>query len=96
MSALLDEKIAEYVELLRSGNSAPMQYLTEMVGNLDEPMTRQEYLELLVRAIFLRKVKDRIDCQTVNQLKKKIKNQNIFIISMFSVCRFLYIIKRFL
>lgn len=57
----IDVKLSEYVELVRSGNYLNIQCLSEMVESLDSPMTKEEYLKLLVRAFFLSKAKDRID-----------------------------------
>jgi hypothetical protein len=95
MTKALDIKVAEYVEVLRSGNVGQTQYLAEMVENLDIPMTKEEYLELLVRAIFLRKMKDQIDHRTIEHLHKRIRDQNAFIICMFGTLGIIYLIKRF-
>jgi 2-hydroxy-3-keto-5-methylthiopentenyl-1-phosphate phosphatase len=57
----IDVKLSEYVELVRSGKYLNIQCLSEMIESLDSPMSKEEYLKLLVRAIFLSKAKERID-----------------------------------
>jgi hypothetical protein len=89
----IDVKLSEYVELVRSGKYLNIQCLTEMIESLDSPMSKEDYLKLLVRAIFLSKAKDKIDsCKKLTFSEFCTATMNVFIYS----CGLHFIINHFI
>ena len=59
MKSKLDTEIKQLTNEIMSGQIDNVQYLTDLVEK-SEPMSRQEYIELIVRSLFTRKIKKAI------------------------------------
>jgi hypothetical protein len=89
----IDVKLSEYVELVRSGNYLNIQCISEMAESLNSPMSKEDYLKLLVRAFFLSKAKDRIDsCKKLPYSEFCTAAVNVFVYS----CGLHFIIHHFI